>query len=280
MSIAEYAEAVVAQINNITDNELDVSVTTVNKNGVVFTGISIKEFDAKVAPCIYIDKMYETDTSVENAAAEVLELYKNNKGTAFGSFASEFTWEKIKDKLNLFIVNYEKNLDTGLLLKPIPNTDLAYGIRVVLSDYASVKICRSHLEYLDVSAEDIFAAASIRSTMITTMAAMFGSTFDIPNDGPQMYIVTNDSKVYGAVSVMDKEVQEELSYNLGGDFYILPSSVHEVLCIPTEGAMVSDLASMVYEINRTQVQPEEVLSDSVYKYDSMNGTIAMVGEAA
>ena len=54
---------------------------------------------------------------------------------------------------------------------------------------------------------------------------------------------------------------------IGGNFYVLPSSVHELILIPERYGMDKRrLQEMVKEINRTEVENEEVLSDNVYYY--------------
>ena len=63
---------------------------------------------------------------------------------------------------------------------------------------------------------------------------------------------------------MDKAAEKA-----GGDFYILPSSIHEILIIPDNGKMgLKDLENMVKEVNATQVSPADKLTDNVYHYDS------------
>ena len=53
------------------------------------------------------------------------------------------------------------------------------------------------------------------------------------------------------------------------DFFILPSSIHEVLLVKDDGNVnFTELKNMVEEVNATQVAPEEKLTDSVYHYDS------------
>ena len=62
---------------------------------------------------------------------------------------------------------------------------------------------------------------------------------------------------------------DQAAERVGGDFFILPSSIHEVLIVPDNGNMsLSDLEAMVKEVNATQVAPEDKLTDSVYHYDS------------
>ena len=61
---------------------------------------------------------------------------------------------------------------------------------------------------------------------------------------------------------------------VGGNFYVLPSSVHEVLIVPDNGTMeLRDLSAMVYEVNRTEVAPQDRLSDNVQYYDTETRTL-------
>ena len=63
-------------------------------------------------------------------------------------------------------------------------------------------------------------------------------------------------------------VLEEIGQKTGSDFFILPSSIHEVLLLPDTGREDSKgLKKVISEVNRTQVAPEEVLSDTLYRYD-------------
>ena len=55
---------------------------------------------------------------------------------------------------------------------------------------------------------------------------------------------------------------------LGSDFFVLPSSVHEVILLPDNGEEAEGLLQIVTEINHTQVEEEEILIDAVYKYTS------------
>ena len=55
---------------------------------------------------------------------------------------------------------------------------------------------------------------------------------------------------------------------------ILPSSVHELLAIPDDGHMSYDeLRAMVRDVNRTQLAPQEFLSDNILKYDGNKLTV-------
>ena len=61
---------------------------------------------------------------------------------------------------------------------------------------------------------------------------------------------------------------EQASLKAGGDFFILPSSIHEILIVPDNGKMhVEDLQNMVKEVNMNEVDYIDQLTDSVYHYD-------------
>ena len=81
---------------------------------------------------------------------------------------------------------------------------------------------------------------------------------DIPDT---MYVLTNDTKVNGAAAILNDDIRQEIAEKVG-DFYMLPSSIHETLIIPKDAGMeFKELEQMVQEVNQTQVAPGERLSE-------------------
>ena len=77
-----------------------------------------------------------------------------------------------------------------------------------------------------------------------------------------------EAKVNGAAAILNDDVRQEIAEKVG-DFYMLPSSIHETLIIPKDAGMeFKELEQMVQEVNQTQVAPGERLSDHVYEYDA------------
>ena len=69
----------------------------------------------------------------------------------------------------------------------------------------------------------------------------------------------------------------KISGQLGGDFYLLPSSIHEVLVLRAEQNVdESALTEMVREVNRREVAEEERLSDYAYRYDAESGMLLKI----
>jgi hypothetical protein len=61
----------------------------------------------------------------------------------------------------------------------------------------------------------------------------------------------------------------DLALSIGSGFYVIPSSVHEVIIVPSENTYESDdIKDMIREINDTQVKLEEILSYSLYYFDN------------
>lgn len=72
----------------------------------------------------------------------------------------------------------------------------------------------------------------------------------------------------GAAAILNDDIRQEIAEKVG-DFYMLPSSIHETLIIPKDAGMeFKELEQMVQEVNQTQVAPGERLSDHVYEYDA------------
>ena len=80
-------------------------------------------------------------------------------------------------------------------------------------------------------------------------------------------VVSNGPQFYGATSIMYPQVLAECHERCGGDFWILPSSVHECLCTPTNELELWEAREMVHNINRQDVAPNDFLSDTIYWSD-------------
>ena len=92
----------------------------------------------------------------------------------------------------------------------------------------------------------------------------------------EQYVLTNTAKINGATAILYPNLLQEIGEATQSNFFILPSSIHEVILMKDNGDMnAEELQRMVMEINRTQVAPEEVLSDEVYSYDYRQQKLTM-----
>lgn len=86
---------------------------------------------------------------------------------------------------------------------------------------------------------------------------------------PEMYVATTAGGYMGAGVMVYPGFLEEAAEKVGGSFYIIPSSVHEVVLVQMERkeGMDNGLSGLVHDVNIGMVEEEDRLSDNVYYYD-------------
>ena len=267
------------------DKEVSVQLHTVRKlNGVILKGITITTKNGNIMPTLYLDKYYreyEEGTSFDEIVRLFLEEYESAgiKDNFDIQFFSEY--EKVKPHLGFKLMHYEMNQE---LLMPIPYKrflDLAVvcfcDIRDGRIGHGSITIRNEHLEMWQISKEELFGDAMVNMTRMypadfMNMAAVLRELYNDPagllSISFPMYILTNTERLNGAASLLYKGKMEEIAKLLGGDYYVLPSSIHEVIIIPKKekGTDENYLSQMVDEINHEQLAREEILSNHAYLY--------------
>lgn len=96
---------------------------------------------------------------------------------------------------------------------------------------------------------------------------MEGSQEDEHNE---MVCIGCGDQNHGAGVLLYKDVLDRAADRLGADeIVILPSSVHEVLAVRKESSpeFMEWMKGIVYQVNHTELLPEDVLSESVYIYN-------------
>ncbi len=107
--------------------------------------------------------------------------------------------------------------------------------------------------------------------MNDVMRELMGDMADmmIPDEQAPIWVASVEGGQHGASALQYPDFLEQAAETLGGDFFVLPSSIHECLFVPDDGSMQLEyLEQMVRDVNETQVAPADRLSDNVYHYDS------------
>lgn len=85
---------------------------------------------------------------------------------------------------------------------------------------------------------------------------------------PKLHVASTEVINRGAGVIAYPNFLQETWEILGGNFYILPSSIHELLFLKdTSDITKQELTDIVRSVNATEVSPQEQLSDNVYHYD-------------
>ncbi len=193
-------------------------------------------------------------------------------------------YDKMKSNLSMEVVSAERNSD---ILKKIPYEkmeDMAVVYRLIIDKSndcnSTVLVTNDLLKQFGITHEQLrddalAIAPELRPAEIKGMTEMLTEMTGMEVDPSMhavddvMYVATVQDKIKGAGVLAYPNFMEDAAEKLGGDYYVLPSSVHEVLLVKDNGSMnVKDLESMVKEVNATQVEPEDQLTDHVYHYDS------------
>jgi len=272
---------------NVEDYE--VSVMKVNKTNCTLDGLLIENINQKgefsSAPTLYLQDMYarlKDGESYESILTDTANIFQK----AFNDMPNI---SHLLDKENIYssLINLEKNRE---LLDAIPHkifNDLAmvYKLRITYEDgVASTLITndlmKSHfkmnLNELQHCAEqnmqkNIYTLKSMNEIMRDMIGEM--SNYDLEELLPIpcndiFYVLMNEEKTEGAVVMTNIAVMNEMGNTFDRDFYILPSSIHEIILVPEDANIQSaDLRSMVREVNQEALAPKDFLSDNVYKFD-------------
>ena len=159
----------------------------------------------------------------------------------------------------------------------VEGTDLSAYARIRISDDASMVPRYEQLKSLDITGEELLQAAQENSrqtykveSMESVLARMIGGDPATMNKSG-IYVITNDSALYGASAITDAETMAAAYDLVGGEAYVIPSSVHECLIISANIAE-EEVNAMINSVNSEEVRPEERLSDHAYRFDGQKLT--------
>lgn len=282
LNIEQFMAQVVELVkDNLCEEYGDCSVelvTVPKNNGVVLRGFTVKFNNENIAPILYLGKAYDAyveGEEISKLAKEATEQVIALRTKALPSFDEDliYNFDKVVDKIVPVVVNGEKNewLDS----RNIPSRCIADGLRVYLKvnlesvdeGISSIKVSNHMLENWGVTFE---AALDIAKSNIEPSFKSMGEILGIEGIDP-FYVLTTTDKICGAAAVLD-EVAMDIIYNELGEYYVLPSSIHEVLVLPKEGAPEPQmLRDMIQGINKTEVSSEDYLSNYLYAYNPDRG---------
>ena len=276
MNYTEFMNAMLCEIRGQVDAQVRTELYTVTKNnGTRRTGILFKQEDSNLAPTIYLEEFYQKylkGQQVPDLADSICSIYQEIRVKKTCDCQNLFDFNHVKEHIVYKLIRRDANEE---LLKQIPYEsflDLAvvYYIQIDNTRFgsAAIQIRNEHLRYWRVEKEEIRRLAEKNTPRIYPVQIRQIVRF--------MYVATNEQCSLGAAVMRYPDFREKVRGMIRGDFYILPSSIHEVILIPKSKCPdLKDLNEMINEVNETQVQEEEVLSDHAYYYEKNTHTLMM-----
>ena len=312
MNYTEFVNAVKEKLTQELKGGVRVNVYTTTKNNATErTGLILETPGVNISPTIYLEEffeLYEKGKQMDWIIEDLVELYEEIRQEKSWDYERMLSFKGVKDRIIFRLINTEKNKD---LLLDVPHKkflDLSLVFAVLVeadNDGTAVMLIKDlHMRQWKVTKEQLWDAAK-ENTKRLLPAECFGMNFavyellsrstpgehdrenllrrtwhiheelELP-EKDKMYVLSNKLKNYGAACIAYPYILDMLAGVLKENFYVLPSSVHEVIIVPESSQIrQSELERMVREINETQVPEEEILSNHAYFYYAQEGKLQL-----
>ena len=231
-----------------------------------------------ICPCLYLDELFHEDMSEEdmNNAFSVLQNAYSEALKSAPHVVDIGDVTCMQENIFYHLVNADRNKE---LLETHPHIiweDLAIVFRCrVPSDEqecASFLISEHIMNHWGMTVEDLLENAKENTPRIFPYKlSSLADVLNLPVEGTDMpiYVATNRLGINGANVLLYDDVLQEFAEKCGTGFYVLPSSIHEVLFVPdcNDEQSADFLSEMVKDVNANVVSLDEILSDNVYYYN-------------
>lgn len=292
MEIHEFAGKVSTALQEELGTGYTVDYRDVRKNnGVTLCGLLVTSGERNVAPTIYLEDYLEAygagRMDLEEVVRRIAGTYMKN--AAVKDIDMEFfkSFEGVKDRICYRLVGREANRELLQDVAHVKYLDMAvcffYAFRDESLGEGSILVKNGYMEHWGTDVGELMGLAMENTPRLFpwTCNSMDEILSGILEDcGPEecegdaglpelpMQVLSNQQQLNGAACVLYPGVLEQVAGRMRTGFYILPSSIHEVILMPDTGDLEpGTLEAMVAQVNATQVQPEDILTDSLYYYD-------------
>ena len=247
MTFDEFLKTVLENLQN-RFSDMDVRRQEVNKlQNESYVGIGIQPKGSNVAVTFRLQEMFNEYLKNEQLLPGILARIAHDAEQALSGMPSFDTniiekYENVKDHLVMQMVPIKGNED---MLQTIPHRtvdDMAVVYRVEMAynqeGAATALLTNQILASFGISEEQLHNDAvksqaalhpPVLKNMADVMKEMTGGLFD-DNESP-MWVATNDGGIQGASVVEIPDFMNQSAEKLGGDFFVIPSSVHDILII-------------------------------------------------
>lgn len=233
---------------------------------------------SSILPLFQLYGTYQESGSMRQAVTAALKMLEEKSKILEGRLPK--TWAEARGKLHAELVHYEWNKEA---LENIPyqrflNFAVVYRMEVPMLEKceAGMRVNHHLMEMWGITKEQLHKTAMENleneayqiQPISKVLGELMGTVLEMPEDDTGEYVLSNARCHYGAAGMLRKDILQEFSEKIGGNFYILPSSVHELILVPEIFPICTEyLREMVGEVNEGDVVREEWLSEDVYYYD-------------
>lgn len=262
----------------------------VQKTNIDLDGLTIMKDGETITPTIYLEPFYkalENGVSVDDVTDRILYIYFNAR-----TYKDQFDITSLSDfgyaKNKLYVQLINRHLNKNLL-RNIPHTmfldDFAVAVRCTVEaseeNNASFMVHNSHLNIWQADSETVLSLA-ISNTLaehnvdLMPLEQLIRETGSIaPKEFPadcRIWFMSNQKRYFGAAAVLSDDVLKDFA-DKHGSFYVIFSSVHEVLLMPSpNNSGIDSLTRHNQDVNAT-LSEEEILGTKAYFYQKDRGFV-------
>lgn len=267
----------------------ELTIHNVRKlNDTQLCGIGVRNKSANIGPIIYLEEYYQhhlNGMSIEEIIGRILNTYEEVK--CENSVSTEFLqWNNVKPKIVMKLINLKENEEYLKNIVYVPFHDLAivFCVLVEMDSHgcASCVIKNEFLNVWNVTKEEIYEIAKENTPKLLPYNMIPLSSivdeFDCFNEflelmkfmeiEKEIFILTNKFHTFGTSSILYEDMLETIIKEVGKDFFLIPSSIHEWIIIPNSLYEKEIIDEIIKEVNDTLLKDDEILGNHCYYYDS------------
>lgn len=290
-------ELFIGQLTNTIYETTDIpleNIKFVKKDGGDLLNIIFAEHDDAYEVCsVHVEELYvayqngiRLNTIVDYICSDVLHaksIYVYDKTKEL------MDYDTAKSRLFVRLINYDRNAD--ILRDVVHKTlgDIVFTVYAIVDEnefgIVSTKVLKSMVKKWDKNEDDIFNEA-IKNTYYLTPPRIYkwecvlcdesyaGESFMNDEDICDLdksfsgNILSTTRKTNGAVAVFLPGVAERIAELLDSDFYMVFTSIHEVMIHSTgSGVDPKDLKLVLQDTLRKVTPSSDYLTEKIYKYN-------------
>lgn len=299
-NLKNLAEEAIVLLREMFGEGIDFEYIEHFKTNETLLGIALKLPGCTTIPAVSLNDMPDDVTAedIANIAANAFQEGLRN----FREFpvVPEMTRENVLENVVLQVLSRKRNRQ---MLKAHPHItllDLAGIFRIPVgpckrNSLTTALVTNQIAENLELTVDELTEAArrntvkkfgiEFQNARRMALCSLLRQPF-IPESFDSMsmsesglYTLTTGIRINGAALILLPDILEQIGEKAGMDYFVLPSSIHELLIAKDDGLVTAKtLKELVHEGNRTDsvIKPEDVLSDNVYFYSRKNKALKIV----
>lgn len=294
MNIMEFAEKLRTKVQKLLEGKTRVEVIPIEETSQAkmqfITETPGFELD------LYMEgyyKMYRRHGDMNGLAGLVAGIYNRYRSEMEWMNSEKLTeWESVKDHIEYMLVNREWNRTVLQYVPYVEYLDMAVVFGIRAGNYRNRRTFQPVYNELfrqwNIGIDELMRTAekntakyqpyTFRSLkdILKGLQKMGGYVEEDGEELRDMYVLTNMLEQFGAAAILYPGALKKISDRLGGDLYLIPSSIHEMLILSAEDEEdVSALYDGMAAVDQNMIRQAERLSDKIYYYHADTGEVTV-----